>query len=100
MRPFGRLGRVSALSFGGGGIGNVWGAVDRGEAEATVRAAVDAGITLIDLAPTYGPGELSPEAELVVGAAFGGRLPQGVRVTTKVMLTDRMPRDDHRRGDP
>jgi aryl-alcohol dehydrogenase-like predicted oxidoreductase len=93
MRPFGRLGRVSALSFGGGGIGNVWGAVDRSEAEATVRAAVDAGITLIDLAPTYGPGELSPEAELVVGQAFGGRVPQGVRVTTKVVVSDGMPRD-------
>jgi aryl-alcohol dehydrogenase-like predicted oxidoreductase len=93
MRPFGRLGRVSALSFGGGGIGNVWGAVDRNEAEATVRAAVDAGITLIDLAPTYGPGELSPEAELVVGDAFGGRVPQGVRVTTKVIVSDGMPRD-------
>ena len=80
MRPFGRLGRVSALSFGGGGIGNVWGAVDRGEAEATVRAAVDAGITLIDLAPTYGPGELSPEAELVVGDGLRrARAPGGAR---------------------
>ncbi len=93
MRPFGRLGRVSALSFGGGGIGNVWGSVERSEALATVRAAVDAGITLIDLAPTYGPGELSPEAELVVGDAFGGRLPQGVGVTTKVILSDSTPRD-------
>lgn len=92
MRPFGRLGRVSALSFGGGGIGNVWGAVDRQEAEVTVLAAVDAGITLIDLAPTYGPGELSPEAELVVGDAFHGRLPDGVLVTTKVVVDDDMPR--------
>jgi aryl-alcohol dehydrogenase-like predicted oxidoreductase len=93
MRPFGRLGGVSALSFGGGGIGNVWGAVDRQEAQATVRAAVDAGITLIDLAPTYGPGELSPEAELVVGDVFNGRVPEGVLVTTKVVVDDDMPRE-------
>ena len=56
-RPFGRLGDVSALTLGGGGIGNVWGSVERDEAIATVRAAVDAGITLIDVAPGYGTGE-------------------------------------------
>jgi aryl-alcohol dehydrogenase-like predicted oxidoreductase len=80
MRQFGRLGQVSALTLGGGGIGNVWGAVDRAERVATVRAAIDAGITLIDVAPTYGPGE----AELVVGEALGGRVPDGVLIATKV----------------
>ncbi len=80
MREFGRLGQVSALTLGGGGIGNVWGAVDRAEAVATVRAAIDAGITLIDVAPTYGPGE----AELVVGEALGGSVPEGVLIATKV----------------
>ena len=84
MRPFGRLGPVSALTLGGGGIGNVWGAVDRAEAIATVRAALDAGITMLDVAPTYGPGE----AELVVGEALGGRLPDGVLITSKVELPD------------
>lgn len=86
-RPFGRLGDVSALTLGGGGIGNVWGPVDRAEAVATVRAAVDAGITLLDVAPTYGPGE----AELVVGEALGGAWPDGVMVTTKVELPDAGP---------
>jgi aryl-alcohol dehydrogenase-like predicted oxidoreductase len=90
-RPLGRLGAVSALSFGGGGIGGVYGAVARDEAIATVRAAVDAGITLLDLAPSYGPGELSPEAELVVGEAFEGRIPEGVRLTTKVVVDDALP---------
>jgi aryl-alcohol dehydrogenase-like predicted oxidoreductase len=90
-RPLGRLGAVGALSFGGGGIGGVYGAVARDEAIATVRAAVDAGVTLLDLAPTYGPGELSPEAELVVGDAFEGRIPEGVRLTTKVMVDDALP---------
>jgi aryl-alcohol dehydrogenase-like predicted oxidoreductase len=90
-RSLGRLGGVSALSLGGGGVGGVYGSVARAEAVATVRAAVDAGITLLDLAPTYGPGERSPDAELLVGEAFGGRLPEGVRVTSKVMLGDTMP---------
>jgi aryl-alcohol dehydrogenase-like predicted oxidoreductase len=83
-RPFGRLGRVSALTLGGGGIGNVWGEVDRAEAVATVRAAIDAGITMLDVAPTYGPGE----AELVVSEALGGKAPDGVLITTKVGLPD------------
>ncbi len=82
-RPFGRLGEVSALTLGGGGIGQVWGRVDRAEAVATLRAAVDAGITLIDLAPSYGA---ESEAEQVFGAAFEGRLPAGVRLTTKCLL--------------
>ncbi len=87
-RELGRLGAVSALSLGGGGIGGVYGAVDRDEARATVRAAVDAGVTLLDLAPTYGPGEASPQAELVVAEAFDGRLPEHVRVSSKVAIED------------
>jgi aryl-alcohol dehydrogenase-like predicted oxidoreductase len=70
------------LTLGGGGIGQVWGETTREEAVATVRDAVDSGVTLLDLAPGYGRGE----AEQVVGEAFGGRLPDGVRVTTKHQL--------------
>jgi aryl-alcohol dehydrogenase-like predicted oxidoreductase len=79
IRALGSLWPVSALTHGGGGLGQVWGATTRDEAVATVREAVDAGITLLDLAPSYGAGE----AERVIGAAFGGRLPSGVRITTK-----------------
>jgi aryl-alcohol dehydrogenase-like predicted oxidoreductase len=78
-RTLGGLWPVSALTLGGGGIGQVWGPTTRAEAVATVRDAVAAGVTLLDLAPSYGDGE----AERVVGEAFGGRLPPGVRVTTK-----------------
>lgn len=78
----GALWPVSALALGGGGIGQVWGDTTREESVATVRAAVDAGITLLDLAPSYGAGE----AERVVGVAFDGKLPDGVRVTTKCRL--------------
>lgn len=81
-RAFGRFGTVSALTLGGGGIGQVWGPTDRREAVATVREAVDAGITFIDVAPSYGDGE----AELVVGEAFAGVPPPGVRFSTKHLL--------------
>ena len=79
QRPFGELGAASALTLGGGGIGQVWGATTRDECVATVREAVDSGIDVLDLAPSYGNGE----AETVIGDAFDGSLPSGVRVTTK-----------------
>jgi aryl-alcohol dehydrogenase-like predicted oxidoreductase len=75
----GRLWPVSALTLGGGGVGQLWGATTREECIATVHTAVERGITLLDMAPAYGNGE----AESVVGAAFEGRLPAGIRVTTK-----------------
>jgi len=81
-RQLGGLWPVSALALGGGGIGQLWGKTNRDECVATVHAAIDAGITLLDLAPTYGMGE----AENVIGAAFNGRLPGGIRVTTKCRL--------------
>jgi aryl-alcohol dehydrogenase-like predicted oxidoreductase len=85
--PFGRLAPVSVLTLGGGGLGQLWGPTTREECVATVRAAVDAGITLLDLAPRYGDGK----AEQVVGEAFGGRLPSGVRVTSKCNLGNPPP---------
>jgi aryl-alcohol dehydrogenase-like predicted oxidoreductase len=82
IRTFGRLGNISCLTLGGGGIGQVWGPTSRDEAISTVKAAVDAGISFLDVAPAYGKGE----AEQVIGAAFGGHLPNGVRLSTKCML--------------
>lgn len=81
-RNLGTLWPVSALTLGGGGIGQVWGDTSREESIATVKAAIDAGITLLDVAPSYGRGE----AENVIGETFGGNLPDGVRITTKVQL--------------
>ena len=89
QRAFGKLGEVSCLTLGGGGIGQVWGPTSREEAIATVREAVNAGISFLDVAPAYGNGE----AELVVGEAFNGRLPSGVRLSTKCMLGN-PPRDE------
>jgi aryl-alcohol dehydrogenase-like predicted oxidoreductase len=78
-RTFGPLGEVSALTLGGGGIGQVWGATTRDEAVATIHAALDAGITMLDVAPSYGDGE----AERTVGDALGGTVPDGVLISTK-----------------
>jgi len=78
----GSLWPVSRLTLGGGGIGQIWGTTSRDAAVDTVHAAVAGGITLFDLAPGYGRGE----AEAVIGAAFGGRPPAGLRFTTKCQL--------------
>jgi aryl-alcohol dehydrogenase-like predicted oxidoreductase len=79
---FGSLPPVSTLTLGGGGLGMLWGETTFSECVATTHDAVTAGINLIDLAPRYGDGK----AELVVGEAFGGRLPAGVKVTSKCNL--------------
>jgi len=78
--PFGALGEVSRLTLGGGGIGQAWGPTSREEAIATLRAAVDGGIDLLDTAPLY------RNCESIVGETFGGRLPAGLRITTKCGL--------------
>src|ERR1700681_3768248 len=77
---FGPLGQVSALTLGGGGIGQAWGETSREEATQTIRAAVDAGIDLLDTAPMY------RNCEAIVGETFGGKLPTDLRVTTKCGL--------------
>src|SRR5437879_6201184 len=92
QRKRGRLWPVSILTLGGGRLGGVWGATSVDECVATVHAAVAAGINLIDLAPRYGDGK----AEEVVGAAFGGRLPEGVRVTSKCNLGNAAPAEIER----
>lgn len=84
-REFGRLGTVSALTLGGGGIGGVWGSTDRAEAVATVHAAIDAGITMLDVAPGYGADH---ESEHAVGATLRERPAPDVLITSKVPLPD------------
>lgn len=76
----GPLGEVSRLTLGGGGIGQIWGETSRDEALATLHAALDAGITVLDAAPMY------RNCEAFIGEAFDGRLPASVKVTTKCYL--------------
>ncbi len=82
---FGSLGKTSWLTLGGGGIGLIWGASTRDEAVATIKAALDGGIDLLDTAPMYG------QCESIVGDAFGGRLPSHLRITTKYQLGSPAP---------
>src|SRR5438067_13866152 len=72
----GPLGPVSRLALGGGGIGQVWGQVSRDEAAATLKAAIDGGIDILDTAPLYG------DCERLIGDTFAGALPAGVKITT------------------
>ncbi|BCJ41816.1 hypothetical protein GCM10010168_75040 [Actinoplanes ianthinogenes] len=90
LRDFGRLGRISALTLGGGGIAGVWGSTDRREAVATIHAALDAGITMLDLAPSYGAGF---EAERAAGEALRSASHPDVMITSKVSLEDDEERD-------
>lgn len=82
----GSVGEVSRLTLGGG-IGQIWGEVTHDEALATIHAAVDAGITLLDCAPMY------RNAEAFLGEAFGGAPPAHLRFTTKCQLGSPNPRD-------
>ena len=78
--PLGRLGEASRLTLGGGGIGGAWGATSHEESVATLKAAIDGGITVIDAAPMY------LDCQRIIGEAFGGELPDGVKITTKCAL--------------
>lgn len=59
--------------------GTTYGAVDDNESIATIHAALDSGINLIDTAPAYGNGR----AETVIGKAIQGRR-DSVIIATKV----------------
>jgi aryl-alcohol dehydrogenase-like predicted oxidoreductase len=76
----GPSGPVSRLTLGGGGIGQIWGETSAEEAHATLAEAIDAGIDVLDAAPGY------RNCEAFIGEVFAGRLPAGVKVTTKHAL--------------
>jgi aryl-alcohol dehydrogenase-like predicted oxidoreductase len=74
--------QVSRVALGTWAIGGwMWGGTDERESVATIRAALDQGINLIDTAPAYGFGT----SEEIVGRALVGRRGQSV-IATKVGL--------------
>ena len=51
-RNFTPFGSISALTLGGGGIGNVWGKTTRREAIDTALYAIDSGVNHLDMPMT------------------------------------------------
>jgi len=69
---------VSAEGLGCMGMSSVYGAADWDESVATIRRALDLGVTLIDTANAYGQGH----NEVLVGRAISGRRDE-VQLATK-----------------
>jgi aryl-alcohol dehydrogenase-like predicted oxidoreductase len=85
QRTIGRLERsVSVVGLGTWQLGADWGSVDPSDAEATLEAAVDAGITFFDTADVYGDGRseefngalLKRHPEVFVATKMGRRVEQ------------------------
>jgi aryl-alcohol dehydrogenase-like predicted oxidoreductase len=69
QRQLGRTGpTVSALGLGCMGMSGMYGPADRAESIATIHAALDAGITLLDTGDFYGAGH----NEMLIGEALRG----------------------------
>lgn len=75
---------ASRIGLGTWAIGGwMWGGSDEAESIATIRSAIDRGVTLIDTAPAYGFGR----SEEIVGKALAeGGLRGRVLIATKVGL--------------
>jgi D-threo-aldose 1-dehydrogenase len=79
--PLGRSGlRVSRLGLGTAPLGNLFAPLAEADADATVRAALDAGLTYLDTAPHYGLGI----AERRLGRVLAGRPRDSFVLSTKV----------------
>jgi aryl-alcohol dehydrogenase-like predicted oxidoreductase len=76
--------KVSRVAIGTWAIGGwMWGGTDEAESIATIRAAIEHGINVIDTAPVYGFGR----SEEIVGKAVAqGRLRSTVIIATKAGL--------------
>jgi aryl-alcohol dehydrogenase-like predicted oxidoreductase len=69
---------ASAIGLGTWAIGGwMWGGTDEAASIAAIRAALDAGVSLVDTAPAYGMGR----SEEIVGKAIAGRRDEVVLAT-------------------
>jgi aryl-alcohol dehydrogenase-like predicted oxidoreductase len=79
-RTLGRTGpEVSALGLGCMGMSDLYGPADRAESLATIHAALEAGITLLDTGDFYGMGH----NELLIREAIAGRARESVVISVK-----------------
>ncbi|MBE2315214.1 aldo/keto reductase [Solirubrobacter sp. CPCC 204708] len=79
-RQLGKTGpTVSALGLGAMGMSDLYGPADRAESIATIHAALDAGITLIDTGDFYGMGH----NELLIREALAGKDRDAMTISVK-----------------
>lgn len=79
-RPLGKHGpMVSSIGLGAMGMSDLYGKADRAESVATLRAALDAGVNLIDTGDFYGSGH----NELLIREALTGRTRESVVLSVK-----------------
>ncbi|PZP47768.1 MAG: aldo/keto reductase [Azospirillum brasilense] len=71
--------RVSTLGLGCMGMSGMYGPSDRAESIATIHAALDAGIDLLDTGDFYGMGH----NEMLIGEALRTRRREDVRISVK-----------------
>jgi aryl-alcohol dehydrogenase-like predicted oxidoreductase len=71
--------RVSMVGLGCMGMSDLYGPADRSESIATIHAALDAGITLLDTGDYYGSGH----NELLIREAIAGRRREDVVISVK-----------------
>ena len=63
------MSKTKRLALGCMGMSGMYGASDDAEGEATIRAALDRGVTFLDTGDFYGQGH----NELLIGRAIRGR---------------------------
>ncbi|MBN3816661.1 aldo/keto reductase, partial [Paraburkholderia sp. Se-20369] len=80
LRQLGRSGpQVSAIGLGCMGMSDMYGPADRAESIATLHAALDHGITLLDTGDFYGMGD----NEMLIRDALRGRTREQVVISVK-----------------